>query len=552
MTSRTFAATVAGLCVFYAVLETTYVLRLPVVMDEFQGARAVHRVADQLPYRDFKPYKTVLGYYLQLPALSLPGSIWERLLHVKLQMAGLNAVVLGAAAFVLSRRFDRRAVVAGLALLVTMSTFLERSAELRVDMPTALAGLAGLLLLLEKRIAWAGIACGISFLVSQKGIYYILATEVALIGWAVGARARDSWRNLLVFNLATAAPIAIYLGVWSLLAGPTAVFGSAVGDAGRIAIDRLEDIRLRYWGRTVGRNPAFYGLAIAALWQLDRRRRAGSADRLDRLLLLYGAALVILAALHQQPWPYFFVLLIPTLWVLIVAGFDRGLPTWVKLDPGRRLLAVVVLVVLGLLLPLSRLKANLERDNGFQRQMVELAEATLSEDDTYLAGVAMLWNREQAHTALGWLDRLQLARLEALSDADLTRLIAELRESPPKAILDNYRIHQLPHRLRLALVGLYELRWGNLLLYSPVVDPEAASFRIAYSGEYEVLSEGPSVGTLDGREIALGEIVRLEAGRHHHSGPDRIRLRLRTPELDPLLDPRYRERRALFPHVYDY
>ncbi len=552
MARRSFLLLLAVLCLFYAGIETAYVLRLPVVMDEFQGARAVHRLTDDLPYRDFKPYKTVLGYYLQLPALALPGGSWHRLTAVKLQMVALNALALCLAALALGRSFDRRAVLGGLALLVTMSTFIERSPDLRVDMLTGLAGLASLLLLIERRHAWAGLVCGVSFLISQKGVYYAVAANAALVVPLIGARGRDEIRDLFRFNGAALAVVGLYLAAWSAVAGPTSVLGSAVGDAGRVAVDFIEDIRLRYWGQTVLRNPIFYGLALAALWHLDRRQRSGRAGPHDRLLVFYGAALILAAVLHRQPWPYFFVLLIPTLWVLTVALFDGQLDRFAALGARRRSWLIAVLVIFGLVYPLARVPVNLARDNGFQRHMVELAENALAPGETYLVGVDMLWDRDQVDTDLAWLDRLQLARLEALPAAELDRLADRIESAPLKLVIDNYRIQQLPARLRAALGQRFTFYWGNLLLYAPILESGDTSFRLAVSGDYQILAEGEDAGAIDGRAIRAGETIGLEAGAHQRSGPTKIRLRLLLPELDALRDPRYRDRRPLFPDVYDY
>ena len=87
-----------GLIAAYLGVQALYVPRLPLVMDEFQGARAAWRLLADVPYRDFTPYKTVLGYYLQLPALTLLEDPWLALLATKLWTALLGAAALAAGA----------------------------------------------------------------------------------------------------------------------------------------------------------------------------------------------------------------------------------------------------------------------------------------------------------------------------------------------------------------------------------------------------------------------------------------------------------------------
>jgi hypothetical protein len=552
MARRKFLLALAALCLFYAGLETLYVLRLPIVMDEYQGARAVHRLSEGVPYRDFKPYKTVLGYYVQLPALTFPGDVWRGLIAVKLEMVAINTLTLLVASLALARRFDRRAVLAGLSLLVVMSTFLERSPDLRVDMLTAIGGLASLLLLIERRYLWAGAACGVSFLMSQKGAYYVLAGNVALGGYLLVARDRAALKALVAFNAAAAAALGLYLGFWSAVASPGLVFGSAVGDAGKIAVETIQDIRLRYWGRTARWNPLFYGLALFALWHLDRRRRRGDAGYQEWLLLLYGAGLTVLCALHKQPWPYFFVLLIPTLWVLIVALLNDSIEWFAALDSTRRLWLVTGFVVLGIVNPLTRLPANFERDSAFQRSMLQIAQAVLEPGESYLTGVDMLWNRQQVSPELAWLDRRRLSSLRQLPPADRRQLTQRVERAPLKLVIDNYRTQQLPRELRRALDRNYGFLWGNLRLYSPALDPEWSEFHLAVGGRYQVYSDEPLTAEIDGHQVTTGETLELGPGPHRLASSTPMRLRLLPGNLEGLLDPRFRKPRPLFPNVYDY
>lgn len=155
----------------YCLIETVYVLRLPVVMDEFDGAYEAYRLRHELPYRDYLPYKTVLGYFIEaIPAL-LPVKVWPRIMAIKIALVLINTAMLAAAGRYLARFFDRTAVIAALVLLIVCSNFLERSAELRVDM--------------------------------LKGAVHFVAANAALIGcFVLYARTRSRFRDITLFNVA--------------------------------------------------------------------------------------------------------------------------------------------------------------------------------------------------------------------------------------------------------------------------------------------------------------------------------------------------------------
>ena len=175
-----FHYAMAAACLAYAVIETIYVTGLPLVMDEFQGAAAVHKLTTGIPYRDFMPYKTVLGYYIQLIPFVFPGTVWDKLMYIKWEMVIINTLAIFFAAQMLAKHFHRAAVFLATLLLISMSTFLERSGALRVDMLTAWFGLFSLLFMLDKKMIVSGILVSLSFLVSQKGAYYAISAGLSL------------------------------------------------------------------------------------------------------------------------------------------------------------------------------------------------------------------------------------------------------------------------------------------------------------------------------------------------------------------------------------
>lgn len=538
---RRFTAIVATLCLLYLAIQLIYIVTLPLVMDEFQGAHSVSRLAGALAYRDFIPYKTVFGYYLQLLPLQLAQGTWERLISVKLTMAMLTAGGVLLAASLLGKQFRRGAVCLATLLLFCMSTFLERSAELRVDMLTSLAGLLSLVVLLERRFVVAGALAGLSFLISQKGVYYLLAGGLACgAHWLFGERTRQLLRSGAHFALAGAAPIVLYVLLWGSVSSLSLVVQTVFFAHTDIAFDELYDIR-RYWLQTASRNPYFYGVSLLALGILYQRRSPGPGGYRDRVLFTYGAAMLGFGLWHKQPWPYFFVIVIPTFYVLVVAFIDA------QLERAGRLSArfLVLLAALGVAYPLSRVPVVLARDSGFQQSTVALAEAILEPGDTYLAGTEMLHRHQQpAAEHLGWLDRRHLDRVKRLDPA---LLISTLRSSRLRVVIMNRRLLGLAGPIRQYLEKNYRPFYGAIYTYSPTFD--SPRFDVQLDGMYQLYASGPL--ELDGRAVVPGQLIRLQAGEHTASAAP-LQLAL-VPDVDvDELDPRYRARQELFHRPYDY
>lgn len=554
---RRFAAGVALLLGAYLGLQAVYVLRLPLVMDELQGAAAVHRLSEEVPYRDFQPYKTVVGYYLQLPVLLAAPDPWSGLLLVKMEIALLVAATLAWAAFRLVRRLRPGPVLLALALLLAMSTFLERSAELRVDMLTGLAGLVALVLLLEperRGEGWAGGWAAVAFLVSQKGAFYALAGGAALaVSW-LARRDRTSLAAATRFVAAGLAVAAAYALIWTLAAGGDLLADTV--DPARRVLGGAYRLRQEFWTQTLVRNPAFYLLSAAALALVAHRGwRGGQGGESARRLAVFAAVLIGLCLWYEQPWPYFFVLLLPTLMVVQAAGADELLAGgWWRRQTGRvRALLLALVVVAGIVHPLAtRVPRVLARDNGFQRHNLELAAAILAPGETYLAGVELLRDRRQAHRRLAWIDQRAQSNLHALPERELRELIAELEAAPPKLVVWSYRIANLPQLLQGHLARRYRHLTANLLVYSPLVPAGDSAVSLAFGAEYLVELAGEGACTLDGRPVERHQRVRLTAGRHVTRCEVPMRLTLVPAGIERRVVADYHAPRSMFPAIYHY
>jgi hypothetical protein len=528
----------------YLGIESVYILRFPLVMDEFATATNDYRnIYQMMPYRDYAPYRNVLGYYIQLPIILLPFRTWTVILIAKFEMAFVTAAVLLWVAWLMRKLFSPGAIVASLAVLLAMSTFLERSAELRVDMLTGLAGLSSLVLLLRQRPASAGALASVSFLISQKGAYYVISAMAGLglaLLIAAGTR-RETWRAAIRFGIGSAATLVAYMAFWSALSSLRAVTYSMFASAVQVAMtDVYHDLRWHYWQQTLGRNPFFYLLVLVSIVSLGAAafRRRGA---FEALLCGYGAAMALQAASHRQPWPYFFVVVLPVGLVLNADLFDRVMAS--DLWRTRKTILVTLYAVGGLALPLSRLAATLQRDNAFQRRTVEVAEQLVGPADRYFAGIDILFRREQTLEEVAGIDRVVVIKLLALPSEELSKLISRFDARPTKLLIYNYRVAYLPPKFQLYLVSQFEQTWGNIFAYSPVIP--SGPFALKFGGSYRVEGREPII--IDGHSHSPGELVSLSRGSHNSSGRALFRLQLQLPvphDRAPTVD--------FFPNVYEF
>ena len=538
---RRFLLWLALIWAVYAAMQILYITRMPMVMDEFEGAYNVHRYASSLPYRDFDPYKTVLGYYIQLPVLESAPDLWTAMLAVKLEMAAAVMLVFVVVTVALERMFAPGALLLASALLVVMSDFAERSADLRVDTLTALAGFVALAALIKRRTGWAGALTAVSMLISQKAAFYVLAAgAVLIVDLAVEGNRKAALRRGLAFGAAFGAVLLAYLTFWSFVSTPRAVVAMVFGTAVRVAMSDAYAIRVQFWTQTLIRNPLYWALAVVAVFALARRWRTDSS----RTIAVYGAVTLALAALHKQPWPYFFVIVCVPVFMLHAAFFD-------SMNERRNVKMMIILCgLIGVVYPLTRLRTTLARDNAVQRWTVEFAQSILGPHDSYFAGVDMVWDRNHEPSELRWIDAVVMRELSAKPTEELFRIASEMERAPIKVVIHSYRTARLPPPIARMIEAQYVPLWGNVAVYGPRLRP--GPFALKFDGDYLLRTMAGSPAVIDGRPIASGATVTFARGRHLLTSTAPLRLQLQPPDWMARVDLRFAGPADLYDHVYSY
>lgn len=549
MTTRRFQLLLLALVAMYLSLQVIYVARLPLVMDEFAGAREAYRLVHGVPYRDFLPYKTIIGYAIQAVPAYLAETVWSRLIAIKIEMVLINSAMLAIVGVWLSRRYRPPAVLFALAIVICSSTFLERSSELRVDLLTAWVGVVSLLALMDGKPALAGAFAALSFGISQKAAFFIVASELSLLAlFAHSGTRRSSVRMFLGFNATMVVGLALYVAAWSAVSELDVVLRQVFGVARDVAAIAVYSIRWHYWRQVLIRNPAMVVVTALALWQFGRRFVSGRGTEREIVLGVYAASMLALAASYAQPWPYFFMILWPTLLVVMTAWMDAA----PAMPAGSiRTAGILALMIAGVLYPLMRIPVVMQRDNAYQRHTVEVAQSLVQPGETYLAATPLLADRAQAVERLAWVDAAGIAQLRRESPATIRDIVTSLERHPPKVVIGNYRIYGLPTPIRDWIMQRYLRLTASVFTYAPSIAAGSSSVDLAYGGRYRVETES-LVATIDGQPRRHNVFVELSKGRHAVSADAAVRLRLVPTGIENQLDARFLAEQDLFPNVYDY
>src|SRR5579862_9282386 len=112
-TGREGAIFIIGLtlaCLCYLGFQLFYTYFATLGVDEFWFSHRIYQYKNGVPYRDFAPYKTVLGYYLLLFPMTLSHELLTPLFYTKNALALLNSLLFFISAIWLKRIFPKPAV----------------------------------------------------------------------------------------------------------------------------------------------------------------------------------------------------------------------------------------------------------------------------------------------------------------------------------------------------------------------------------------------------------------------------------------------------------
>lgn len=319
-----FSLIIMILCLSYLGFELLYNAYTLITVDEFWFAHRAYQYKSGLPYKDFSPYKTVLGYYLLLFPMLFTKGIITTLITIKNFIAILNVAFLLLASVWMQRLLPKRSVIFGLLILLTSQVMLFYSTDIRVDLFGYWLGLFSLLAILEKRYILAGILLGLGFCFTQKVIWYWFASDAALgIYWLLHTRDFKTLKHIVFFNLSALAIVTIYLFAWSMLSSWHIVYQNMFIDASAMyKLDWYDNARYGYWRYLILRDPFIFLLWPISFITLFITHKHDE-KYWDRFLIIIYALMIWLCLLpYKQIFPYYLQVIIPITFVFYSALFS--------------------------------------------------------------------------------------------------------------------------------------------------------------------------------------------------------------------------------------
>ncbi len=482
---------IIAICLSYLIFQLIYIPYAALSVDEFWFAHHIYEYTHKLPYRDFLPYKTVLGYYL----FSIPYYFWHSLYYLKDEIALINTFFLLGVSYWLMRFYHPKALLYTVLLILANHLFLVYSVDLRVDMLTSWLALISILLILSNRFALAGLALALSFLISQKALWFFLATNLSLACyWLLIARNRQFFRDSLIFNLSFLLPIAVYIAFWAHQSSLALVLNNVFYEGYTQAkITFYSTIYYQCWHVILSNGPLLILLWPLTWLPLFVRLKDDNADYLRRVFIsIYSSTLLFFILSYQQAFPYGLVYTVPVCFLIYpdfiswlqqlftqkrdLIYFNSRKVFWflslytigvisiviiMQLPFAYFLLAVipvclgiffmvpqltnpgidsikVSLIILfactGLLYPMFRFIFTAYLINGdYQKSMVTISNELLKEGGGYFAGIPLIYNQDQTIRGLKNLISPATAYINNPSKELLPVLIASLYLEPRSA-----------------------------------------------------------------------------------------------------------------------
>ncbi len=494
---RSFYFFLSLACLTYFSIQLCYTVYAILSVDEFWFAHWIYQYKSGIPYRDFLPYKTVLGYYLLLPAMLFSHDLLTPLYSIKNTFAAINTILFFLSALWLKRFFSKEGVLISVVMLMFTEIVLTYSTNIRVDLLSYWFCFFAALCLLEKRMMSAGILLALGFLTSQKALWYIVASNAGLgIYWICYARNLNYLRGILRFNGALILVVLAYIVCWASFSDLSIVLKNMFYDAYIMyKLDAYDSARASFWCFILTYNPLFFILWPVTWFSLFIVPENDTFYKHRTFAIVYASTILFCLIPYKQVFPYYMLTALPAFLLLYAAFFSWILQIFsvreIKIyyldktslwivsvfyffvlvlltavlnfpvfylffgcipfvlvarvvflhhmtilqETVLRYFFWFIVIVIGLIYPFLFFMADLPVKNGaYQKNMLELADQLLKTGDDYIAGIELFYDKNQPIQSLRHLDVPGLLYLYSQDKKLRSSMLPSLYHTPDASI----------------------------------------------------------------------------------------------------------------------
>lgn len=521
-------------------------LKAHLIPDCFSGLSTTLSLLNHTPYKDFFPYKNLLGKYLFLvPSFILDG--WTYILACRIIVICTYFLIIILFLNIVSKKKILTPKNYPVVFFFLLSpTILETFYFIRVDLITNLLFLLGVSLYLEEK-KYFSFFMALSFLCSQKAAILILPMTLFWVGEEF-EKIKLSSKHFFIPFLWFTLPIAAYIIFWGTFASPLNVIQSLLLMKSQVK-ETLDAYALSNWQVWIEIIKDNFALGITFIFCFFHTLILSIRKKKNFHYPLAIALVIVIQVFFPVIYEYNMGKVIPFLTIVILYSSNillKRLSLFWVIFIRYSLLCLV-------LIQLMALDTNSFRGILFQKQNFKIVESILENypDSYYFSGFQLLPKQTRSPKSLIWVDRFRRAELITMSQKDKNKLFKSLLENKMilyvEGIISNNLFHDKP--FRMFFQENFSHYYGSIHTYSPKLYKIEGQYNIRISGSYRLKSKSTETVSINGVTYQNGQEIKLREGiiKFKINGlSSHVRLKLTPKHNKKLLLPQYKDRKGYF------
>ncbi|MAF92960.1 MAG: hypothetical protein CL674_16960 [Bdellovibrionaceae bacterium] len=514
------------------------------IPDEFQLAKSVQNILDGLtPYQDFNPYKNVFGYYFISSFFSPENGVVYSVISARSTLGLIFVSSFYFFLYSLKELFSQKALILASILFISLNAVQIYSSNFRIDSLTASSLFFIFIAVRYQKDLLSCILIALSFLISQKSAYFILAFGFSYITYEIFLNNNFKIKQFLIRGTLLLCCICLPLFAYYYYYGlfePESTVSSNLQYSVKMATETTYSVfSLANWKKTLMQAPIFWlALAIGCYGGL---RQIKNLQKETQKLFLFSFFLGLFLLTKSTVWIYSFTNFAPALFVLCLFGINYLFSLHSLKNTKLSQILPIVIILATVLQSQNYLRLG-EELNQSESYDLSLLEATLQKEDSYIASANYIFTRKNALENWSWLNYDITKASNHWTKQEKDSFLDKIDLNKPKSLLlDSALLGNSPPFLKEYYDKNFMHFWASVYTRTYQFKGSATEFRVAHDGNYRVLLKNPR-GQLSINGDSIGKIKRLFKDSVYNAQADtewKIQL---IPELSmSLLEPKKRK-----------